>query len=87
MAKRRFAGKWLFWGVFVLLASAAVVVTVRPDPVWVDLAPVTRGPMEITIKEEGKHGYGTDTLYLPRFPATCTGSCWRWGIRLFRASS
>jgi len=54
MAKKGFAGKWLFWGVFVLLAIAAVVVTIRPDPVWVDLAPVTRGPMEITIKEEGK---------------------------------
>jgi len=54
MAKKGFAGKWLFWGVFVMLASVAVVVTIRPDPVWVDLAPVTRGPMEITIKEEGK---------------------------------
>ncbi|TYC62866.1 RND transporter [Marinobacter sp. BW6] len=54
MAKKGFAGKWLFWGVFVLLATAAVVVTIRPDPVWVDPAPVTRGPMEITIKEEGK---------------------------------
>lgn len=54
MAKKRFAGKWLFWGVFVLLAIVAVVITIRPDPVWVDLAPVTRGPMEITIKEEGK---------------------------------
>ncbi|SNB55272.1 HlyD family secretion protein [Marinobacter sp. es.042] len=54
MAKKGFAGKWLFWGVFVMLASVAVVVTIRPDPVWVDLAPATRGPMEITIKEEGK---------------------------------
>lgn len=54
MAKKGFAGKWVFWGVFVLLAIAAVVFTIRPDPVWVDLAPVTRGPMEITIKEEGK---------------------------------
>ncbi|WP_430414749.1 efflux RND transporter periplasmic adaptor subunit [Marinobacter adhaerens] len=54
MAKKGFAGKWLFWGVFVMLAIVAVVVTIRPDPVWVDLAPVTRGPMEITIKEEGK---------------------------------
>lgn len=54
MAVKRLSGKWLFWGVFVLLAIAAVVVTVRPDPVWVDRAPVARGPMEITIKEEGK---------------------------------
>jgi HlyD family secretion protein len=54
MAAKRFAGKWLFWGVFVLLAIAALVFTVRPDPVWVDLATVSRGPMEITIKEEGR---------------------------------
>lgn len=54
MVKKGFAGKWWFWGVFALLASAAVVITIRPDPVWVDLAPVTHGPMEITIKEEGK---------------------------------
>jgi len=54
MAAKRFAGKWLFWGVFGLLAIAALVYTIRPDPVWVDLAPVSRGPMEITIKEEGR---------------------------------
>ena len=36
MAKKRFAGKWLFWGVFVLLAIVAVVITIRPDPGWVD---------------------------------------------------
>lgn len=54
MAKKGVGGKWWFWGVFVLLASTAVVMTIRPDPVWVDVAPVTHGPMEITIKEEGK---------------------------------
>ncbi|WP_417566975.1 efflux RND transporter periplasmic adaptor subunit [Marinobacter sp.] len=54
MAAKRFAGKWLFWGVFVVLGIAALVFTIRPDPVWVDLATVSRGPMEITIKEEGR---------------------------------
>ena len=54
MAFRAFSGKWLFWGVFALLALAALVYTVRPDPVWVDLASVSRGPLEITIKEEGR---------------------------------
>lgn len=54
MAAKRFAGKWLFWGVFVLLAIAAFAFTIRPDPVWVDLATVSRGPMEVTIKEEGR---------------------------------
>ncbi|WP_372999570.1 efflux RND transporter periplasmic adaptor subunit [Marinobacter sp.] len=54
MAAKRFSGKWLFWGGFALLAIAVVLVTVRPDPVWVDLTPVSRGAMEITVKEEGK---------------------------------
>ncbi|KMQ74770.1 efflux RND transporter periplasmic adaptor subunit [Marinobacter subterrani] len=54
MAAKWFSGKWLFWGAFVLLAIVALVFTIRPDPVWVDLATVSRGPMEITIKEEGR---------------------------------
>ena len=51
MTVKGFSGKWLFWGVFALLALAALVYTVRPEPVWVDLAPVSRGPLEITIKD------------------------------------
>ena len=54
MTVKGFSGKWLFWGVFALLALAALVYTVRPESVWVDLAPVSRGPLEITIKEEGR---------------------------------
>lgn len=54
MTVKGFSGKWLFWGVFALLALAALVYTVRPEPVWVDLASVSRGPLEITIKEEGR---------------------------------
>ncbi|WP_166265612.1 efflux RND transporter periplasmic adaptor subunit [Marinobacter caseinilyticus] len=45
--------KWLFWSVFGLLAITVMVYVLRPEPVWVDLAPVSRGPMQVTIQEEG----------------------------------
>ncbi|AOY87367.1 RND transporter [Marinobacter salinus] len=54
MAEKRSAGKWIFWAVFTVLGLVAVFVTLRPDPVWVDLATVTRGELEVTITEEGK---------------------------------
>lgn len=50
----RWIGKGLFWAGIGLLALIAGVYMLRPEPVWVDLATVTRGPMEVTIVEEGK---------------------------------
>lgn len=47
-------GKWVFWGIVGLLAVFAIAYAVRPDPVWVDLAPAIRAPLEITVREEGK---------------------------------
>ncbi|ONF45497.1 hypothetical protein BTO32_02275 [Marinobacter lutaoensis] len=47
-------GKWLFWGLWGALALVAVGVALRPDPVWVDLAVVDRGPLEVVITEEGR---------------------------------
>lgn len=54
MAVKRFSAKWVFWAVFVALALGALYVTLRPDPVWVDLAPATRGGLVVSITEEGK---------------------------------
>ncbi len=54
MAVERFSAKWVFWAVFVALALGALYVTLRPDPVWVDLAPATRGGLVVSITEEGK---------------------------------
>lgn len=54
MGKTRISSKWLFWGLLAGLALATLVFTLRPDPVWVDLASVTRGPLEVTITEEGR---------------------------------
>ncbi|MDL0430465.1 HlyD family efflux transporter periplasmic adaptor subunit [Marinobacter sp. TBZ242] len=51
---KRIAGKWLFWSVLGVLALVVVAYILRPEPVWVDLATVQRGPMEVTILEEGK---------------------------------
>lgn len=55
MAERKhMAGKWLFWAVLGALAILVVAYILRPEPVWVDLATVQRGAMEVTILEEGK---------------------------------
>ncbi|MDK9557529.1 HlyD family efflux transporter periplasmic adaptor subunit [Marinobacter sp. M216] len=54
MTEKRSAGKWIFWGLFSVLVVGAVYFTLRPDPVWVDLAPTERGEMEVSITEEGK---------------------------------
>ncbi|MCM0611688.1 HlyD family efflux transporter periplasmic adaptor subunit [Marinobacter sediminum] len=54
MAEKRYAGKWIFWGVFALLVAVAVFIALRPDPVWVSLATVTGGELEVTVTEEGK---------------------------------
>lgn len=54
MSKKRLSGKWFFWLLVAALAVAAIGLALRPDPVWVDVAPVTRGPLEVSITEEGK---------------------------------
>lgn len=54
MTKKGVSAKWLFWSLFAALILAAVVFSLRPEPVWVDLAPVTRGPLTVSITEEGK---------------------------------
>ncbi|MGM0767297.1 MAG: efflux RND transporter periplasmic adaptor subunit [Pseudomonadota bacterium] len=52
--EKRLSGKWLFWGLMGLLALAAIVFALRPDAVWVDLGTVERGPLAVTITDEGK---------------------------------
>lgn len=53
-AGTRMAGKWLFWSALGVLTIIVVIYVLRPEPVWVDLASAQRGPMEVTIVEEGK---------------------------------
>lgn len=53
-AQRTPKGKWIFWLFVALMITAVFSFVLRPEPVWVDLAAVERGPMEVTILEEGK---------------------------------
>ncbi|NWO08240.1 MAG: HlyD family efflux transporter periplasmic adaptor subunit [Alteromonadaceae bacterium] len=52
--KQRITGKRIFWALLAVIALAAFAFVLRPEPVWVDLATVERGPMEVTLVEEGK---------------------------------
>ena len=54
MTMKGVSAKWLFWSLVVALTLGAVVMSLRPEPVWVDLAPVVRGSMTVSITEEGK---------------------------------
>ncbi len=42
------------WGPTTLLLATAIVWLFRPQPVLVDLAAVQRGPMRVTVREEGQ---------------------------------
>ncbi|MGC6178287.1 hypothetical protein V7D18_27410, partial [Lacrimispora sp. 38-1] len=52
--RMRISGKWVFWGLCAVLAAGVVFLSLRPEPVWVDLATAERGAMEVTITEEGR---------------------------------
>ena len=54
MKKRNWLGRGVFWGAMALVAILAVLTTVREQPVWVDVATVSRQPLEVTIVEEGR---------------------------------
>jgi HlyD family secretion protein len=42
------------WGVLMVALAAALAYAFRPQPVLVDLAAVTRGPLVVTVDEEGE---------------------------------
>ncbi|MCC1496295.1 HlyD family efflux transporter periplasmic adaptor subunit [Alcanivorax sp. 1008] len=52
--KRNWLGRGVFWGLIALAALFAVLTTLREQPVWVDVAVVSRQPLEVTIVEEGR---------------------------------
>lgn len=45
--------RWIIWGTGGLLIVALTVVALRPQPVLVDVALVTRGPLQVTVDEDG----------------------------------
>ena len=49
--------KWrrvMFWGAIVAVVAIGLVFAFRPQPVAVDLAEVQRGPLVVTVEDEGK---------------------------------
>ncbi len=47
-------GRWTLWIVLLGLAAAGIVYAFLPKPVDVDLATVTRGPLQVTVDEDGR---------------------------------
>ncbi|MYA07940.1 MAG: HlyD family efflux transporter periplasmic adaptor subunit [Holophagales bacterium] len=46
--------RWVLWGVGLVVVAAAVFFGTRPQPVPAELAEVTRGPLEVTVDDEGE---------------------------------
>jgi len=46
--------RWLFWGVLLVALAGGLAYAFRPQPIAVDLAEVKRGPLVVTVDEEGK---------------------------------
>lgn len=46
--------RWIIWGVLGAALVASLVYAFRPQPVLVDLASVVRGPMVVTVDDEGE---------------------------------
>jgi len=44
----------VFWTVTAVIVAALLVLAFRPQPVPVDLTAVTRGPMSVTVRDEGR---------------------------------
>ena len=48
------ARRTVFWGLLLLILAAGLVYAFRPQPVSVDLVRVERGPLVVTVSEEGE---------------------------------
>ena len=46
--------RWLWIILLILIVLAGAFVAMRPQPVVVELTPVSRGPLRVTVEEEGK---------------------------------
>ena len=46
--------RWFFWGGLVAILAIGLVLAFRPRPVVVDLVSIQRGPLAITVDEEGE---------------------------------
>lgn len=53
-ARTRYRGRWLFWCLMGALGVALAWLLLRPRPVWVEVAVVAQGPLQVRLSEEGK---------------------------------
>jgi HlyD family secretion protein len=49
-----FSFRTVFWSAAALAVAVLLVFAFRPRPVAVDLAGITRGPMQVTVRDEGR---------------------------------
>lgn len=47
-------GRITFWSLLAAVAGVMLFLALRPQPVWVEPATATRGPLEVLITEEGR---------------------------------
>lgn len=47
------ARRWLFWGIGGLALAVLLYIGFRPNPVPADLAVIARGPLQVTVDDEG----------------------------------
>ncbi|MGP9831597.1 efflux RND transporter periplasmic adaptor subunit [Marinobacter sp. NSM] len=52
--RNHITGKRLFWSLMAALIVVTFAFILRPEPVWVDLSTAQRGPLEVTVLEEGR---------------------------------
>lgn len=50
----KFSFRTVFWGAALLIVVAMLVLAFRPRPLPVDLGEVARGPMRVTVSDEGR---------------------------------
>ena len=46
--------RWIMWGTVGLVVLALLVWGLQPSPLWADIQPATRGPLQLLVVEEGQ---------------------------------
>jgi hypothetical protein len=83
-------GVWMkraAWAIVVAAGLAGLVWFAWPRPVLVDLAAVARGPMEVTVEDDGKTNVRTSIRFQRQSPGRCSESHTRPGRKQFLFTS
>ena len=66
------------WGLIVALVAIGLAWFARPRPIPVDLSAVSKGPMEVTVDDEGK----TNVRHVYAVSAPITGKVLRTYLKI-----